>query len=66
MLMPGPYHDEHDAYLANYRETGDRRIIGVGREVVGRRHDGSTFPMHLSIGEGTLDAGKIYVESSVT
>lgn len=61
MLMPAPYHDEHDAYLANYRKTGERRIIGVGREVVGQRRDGSTFPMYLSVGEGTLDGEKIYV-----
>src|SRR5882672_719794 len=61
MLMPAPYHEEHDAYLANYRKTGERRIIGIGREVVGRRQDGSTFPMYLSVGEATLDAEKIYV-----
>src|SRR5258706_10477445 len=61
MLMPAPYHEEHDAYLANYRKTGERRIIGIGREVVGRRQEGSTFPMYLSVAEGTLDAAKIYV-----
>src|SRR5882672_1869989 len=61
MLMPAPYHEEHDGYLANYRESGERRILGIGREVVGRRQDGSTFPMYLSVGEGTLDGEKIYV-----
>jgi two-component system, LuxR family, sensor kinase FixL len=61
MLMPTPYHDEHDGYLTNYRKTGERRIIGIGREVVGQRRDGSTFAMYLSVGEGTLDAEKIYV-----
>src|SRR5258707_13533906 len=41
--------------------TGGRRIIGIGRGVGGRRQDGSTFPMYLSVGEGTLDTAKIYV-----
>ncbi len=61
MLMPAPYQGEHDGYLTNYRKTGERHLIGMGREVVGLRQDGSTFPMYLSIGEGVLDAEKIYV-----
>jgi PAS domain S-box-containing protein len=58
MLMPSPYHDEHDGYLSHYLETGRPRIIGIGREVIGRRKDGTTFPLHLSVGETTMDGEK--------
>lgn len=61
MLMPNPYRDEHDQYLANYRATGRKRIIGIGREVLGRRNDGTTFPMYLSVGEGRVSGKSIFV-----
>ncbi|PYR37076.1 MAG: hypothetical protein DMF93_18595 [Acidobacteria bacterium] len=51
MLMPSPYRQEHDAYLSRYLTTGEKRIIGVGREVTGLHRDGTRFPVHLSVGE---------------
>jgi two-component system sensor kinase FixL len=56
MLMPSPYRGAHDQYLARYLATGERRMIGIGRVVVGERKDGSTFPMELSVAE--MPAGK--------
>lgn len=61
MLMPQPYHDEHDDYLAHYLTTNEKHIIGIGREVSGRRKDGSTFPMNLSVGEGTVRGERIFL-----
>ena len=55
MLMPEPDRERHDGYLARYLATGERHIIGIGRIVTGQRKDGTTFPMHLSIGEMQSD-----------
>jgi two-component system, LuxR family, sensor kinase FixL len=55
ILMPSPYREAHDGYLARYLEEGDARIIGIGREVQGLKRDGTVFPLHLSVGEMLVD-----------
>ncbi len=60
LLMPPSHRAGHDGYLNRYLATGERRIIGTGRVVVGQRKDGSTFPMEISIGEVTLDGGRLF------
>src|SRR5690606_26736052 len=59
-LMPSPDRDRHDSYLARYLETGERRIIGIGRLVTGRRRDGSTFPMELAVGEAKVGEHRVF------
>ncbi|MCX7327745.1 MAG: PAS domain S-box protein [Hyphomicrobiales bacterium] len=61
MLMPQEHHDSHDLYVQRYRATGERKIIGIGREVEGRRKDGSIFPLDLSVGEALTPNGRQFI-----
>lgn len=60
VLMPEPDRSAHDSYLRHYLDTGERRIIGKGRVVLGRRKDGSTFPVELYVGEAEVDGAKVF------
>lgn len=61
MIMPGRYSTEHDNYIDQYRETGVKRVIGIGREVKGRHRDGSIFPIELSVGEASTPEGRQFI-----
>jgi two-component system sensor kinase FixL len=61
LIMPADYAAEHDSYLRHYLDTGERRIIGIGREVRGQHSDGTVFPLELSVGEASTPDGRQFI-----
>ncbi len=61
MLMPTHFRTEHDKYIANYLQTGEKRIIGIGRVVTGEKKGGAIFPIELSVGESRIDGAQVFV-----
>jgi signal transduction histidine kinase len=59
--MPSPYREAHESYVARYLDTGEKRIIGIGREVTGQRSDGALFPIELAVAEARVGAWRIFV-----
>src|SRR5512133_3655716 len=60
MLLPSPDRERHDRYLRNYRQTGVRKIIGIGRVTTARHRDGNTFPIELSVGEAWVEGKRTF------
>jgi two-component system sensor kinase FixL len=61
MLMPSPFRESHDGYISQYLASGHGKVIGQGREVTGQRKDGSTFPLHLSVGEMSVGGRRKFI-----
>ena len=60
ILMPAPFHEEHDGYIRRYLDTGEKKIIGIGREVEGRRKDGAAFPIQLAVSEVKIEGRRLF------
>ncbi len=61
VLMPPDFAAEHDEYIDHHKRTGEKRIIGIGRDVKGRRKSGEVFPLHLSVGKSQVDGQLLFI-----